>query len=715
MKIALVGNPNCGKTTIFNRLTGSKQKVGNWPGVTVEQKIGQITWPNKTQEQLIDLPGVYNLDQIDPGQDEQIAANFLLSGEADLIVNVIDATNLNRNLVLTSQLLELQTPVIIAINMVDVAEQKGLNLDLDLLAQRLNVPLIAVVGSTGKGIDLLKAEIHQQVVAFNDKVKTKDEAKEVCSFGGEEDHLVGRQHLKERSVERFKFVKGLTDGVVCAIPGSSDWSDRIDKWVLNRWLGIPVFLMMMYLMFTIAVSFGAVFIDFFDILFGAFLVDGVGSAMQAIGAPQWLEVILSTGLGGGIQLVATFIPVIGFLYLCLSILEDSGYLSRAAFVVDRLMASIGLPGNAFVPLIVGFGCNVPAVMAARTMNRESDRLLTIVMAPFMSCGARLTVYALFAAAFFPTNGQNIVFLLYLTGIVVAVFSGWLFRRQVFAAKAAPSFIEMPAYHLPVWRNIFTTTWHRLKGFILRAGKTIVMVVVLLSFLNSIGTDGSFGNENTERSVLSKVGQTVTPLFAPIGIKEENWPATVGIFTGMFAKEAIVGTLDALYVGEDAEPSELDLIGSTQEAVSSIGNNFVDLLGSLGDPLGLASVTDAEALAQDQGVHQQTLTRMASAFDGQLGAFAYLVLILLYTPCVAVLGAIKREAGGLWMWVVIIWTSFLAYALSSSIYQIANFMVDPLFASIWLGVMLLAWLAFVYWLKHLGRQIQKKDVYVVNLS
>jgi ferrous iron transport protein B len=354
-------------------------------------------------------------------------------------------------------------------------------------------------------------------------------------------------------------------------------------------------------------------------------------------------------------------------------------------------------------------------MAARTMNRESDRLLTIVMAPFMSCGARLTVYALFAAAFFPTNGQNVVFLLYLCGIVVAVFSGWLFRKQVFAAKAAPSFIEMPAYHLPVWRNIFMTSWLRLKGFIVRAGKTIVIVVTLLSFLNSIGTDGSFGNENSKNSVLSKIGQTITPVFAPLGIKPENWPATVGIFTGMFAKEAIVGTLDALYVGKPKEEKALDLWAATQEAVQTIPANFMDMLSSLGDPLGLSSVADADTVAAEQGIEQKTLTEMARLFDGQLGAFCYLVLILLYTPCVAVLGAIKREAGGLWMWLVIGWTSYLAYGLSTCIYQLANFSKAPLFASVWIAAVMGGWMLFVYMLKQVGKRIREKDVYRVELS
>ncbi len=709
MRIALVGNPNCGKTTVFNRLTGARQKVGNWPGVTVEKKTGSLVVGEDLTIEVTDLPGLYNLDQIDPGQDEQVATEYLLSNQTDLIINILDAANLNRNLILTSQLLEFNQPLIVVVNMVDVAKQHGVNLDFKLLAERLKVPVIPVVGSTGQGISELRDEIKHRLNALQDEGESRTQAQQICAFGGDEDHLIGR------NTKRFQQVRGLTEGVVQRASGKATWSENIDRLVLNRWLGIPIFLLMMYLMFTVAVNVGAVFIDFFDILFGAFLVDGTAQILQWAHAPQWLIAILASGIGAGIQLVATFIPVIGFLYLCLSMLEDSGYLSRAAFVIDRLMAKIGLPGNAFVPLIVGFGCNVPAVMAARTMNRQSDQLLTIVMAPFMSCGARLTVYALFAAAFFPNNGENIVFLLYLLGILVAVLSGWIFRKQIFSAKAAPSFIEMPAYHAPVWRNIMLTTWHRLSGFIKRAGKTIVLVVTLLSFMNSIGTDGSFGNENSRKSILSVIGQQLTPIFAPLGIKEDNWPATVGIFTGIFAKEAIVGTLDALYVGEDlaADQESLDLYSATLSSFVSVKDNFLDLLQSLGDPLGLGSATDIDALAEDQGVDATTLTTMAGLFDGQVGAFCYLVLILLYTPCVAVLGAIRREAGLQWMWLVVGWTSFLAYSISSLIYQIANWSERPLFATLWCLAVVAAWGGFIIFLKQIGHRIRNTEIFAVS--
>jgi len=504
------------------------------------------------------------------------------------------------------------------------------------------------------------------------------------------------------------------NGVVEVSPTQHSLSERLDAVVLNRWLGVPIFLLMIYLMFTIAVNVGAVFIDFFDILFAAVLVDGTTWLLEQLSMPAVIITLLAQGFGGGITLVATFIPVIGFLYLCLSFLEDSGYMSRAAFVIDRLMSGIGLPGNAFVPLIVGFGCNVPAVMATRTLGRDSDRLMTISMAPFMSCGARLTVYALFAAAFFQENGQNIVFGLYLLGIGLAIFTGWIFRKQLFTGEITPSFQEMPAYHAPIIRNILLTTWFRLKGFIFRAGKTIVLVVIALSFLNSIGTDGSFNNEDSENSVLSVIGKSITPAFAPLGIEEENWPATVGLFTGMFAKEAIVGTLDALYsepAEEEGDGSPPDLIAAASEAVGTIGAELAALGGALVDPLGISigDVSDAEAVAEEQEVNSSTLTNMASLFSGPFAAFCYLVFILLYAPCVAVLGAVNKEAGWRWTLLVFSWCTGLAYITATVIYQIGTFSVNPVFSSIWIAAMLSILALFILNLKKLSSKMVPKNL------
>jgi ferrous iron transport protein B len=562
-----------------------------------------------------------------------------------------------------------------------------------------------MVASRKQGVnELMAAMVSDSEAARAPRSKETDPENQDAKMG---------QQLTDPMLRRYHKSRQLVNGVVEVSPTRHSLSERLDSIVLNRWLGVPIFLLMIYLMFTFAVNFGAIFIDFFDILFAAVLVDGTSWLLEQLSMPPIVITLLAQGVGGGITLVATFIPVIGFLYLSLSLLEDSGYMSRAAFVIDRLMSGIGLPGNAFVPLIVGFGCNVPAVMATRTLGRDSDRLMTIAMAPFMSCGARLTVYALFAAAFFQQNGQNIVFGLYLLGIGLAIFTGWVFRKQMFPAEITPSFQEMPAYHVPVARNILLTTWFRLKGFTFRAGKTIVIVVIALSFLNSLGTDGSFGNEDSEESVLSVIGKAITPAFAPLGIQEDNWPATVGLFTGMFAKEAIVGTLDALYTESESEADAgaPDLLGAAGEAFTSIGTEFIALADTLTDPLGISigDVSDAEAVAEEQEVQGSTLTNMANLFVSPFAAFCYLVFILLYAPCVAVLGAVNKEAGWRWTLLVFSWSTALAYIAATVTYQIGTFGTNPLFSSIWIGAMLLVLFAFISSLKRLSSKMVPKNL------
>jgi ferrous iron transport protein B len=676
ISIALIGNPNSGKTTLFNNLTGSHQKVGNWAGVTVEKKTGRIALGDEFAE-LVDLPGIYALDQEYQGLDEHIARTFLEEEPVDLIINIIDSSNLQRNLLLTKQLIDLKKPMIVVLNMQDVAKAQGITVDAEELELRLGIPVVNTVASLKKGMNHLHKHLLEQINPESQQVASRLKGQSTGQMTREE---VSEQDTSVKIIRRYKQVTELTEGLV-SDEQLTPITEKIDRIVLNRWLGVPIFLFLMYLLFTVAINAGAVFIDFFDILANAVLVDGTAWLLTQVQAPDLIITLLANGVGGGITLVMTFIPVIAFLYLGLSLLEDSGYIARAAFVVDRLMAKLGLPGNAFVPLIVGFGCNVPAVMAARSLGRESDRLMTIAMAPFMSCGARLTVYALFAAAFFPNQGQNIVFGLYLLGIVMAVLTGYIFRKQLFPAEITPSFQEMPAYHKPLARNIFLMTWFRLKGFVFKAGKAIVAVVMVLSLLNSIGTDGSFGNEDSKESILSVVGKSITPAFAPIGISEDNWPATVGLFTGMFAKEAVVGTLDALYSEKTKETGDgpPDLIAATQEAFNSIAQAAVDLTEALTDPLGISigDVTDKAAVAEDQDVDVVTLSNMAALFGTPLAAFCYLIFILLYAPCVAVIGAVVREAGVRWAILVFSWSTGLAYFTASTVYQIGTFANHPM--------------------------------------
>ena len=390
---------------------------------------------------------------------------------------------------------------------------------------------------------------------------------------------------------------------------SATLTDKIDRIVLNRWLGLPIFLLIMYIMFLFTQNLGAAFIDFFDILVGGVMVDGLSELLTSIGSPEWLTVFLANGIGGGLQTVSTFIPVVFFLFLFLALLEDSGYMARAAFVMDRLMRALGLPGKAFVPLLVGFGCGVPAVMATRTMDRASDRIITVLMAPFMSCGARLPVYVLFATAFWPENGQNLVFLLYVIGILAAILTGFLLKHAALPGAASAFVMEIPPYHIPTFKGVMLRTWDRVKTFLFRAGKVIVVIVAALAFLNSLGTDGTFGNEDSDKSVLSEIGRGIVPVFAPMGVQEQNWPAAVGVFTGIFAKEAVVGTLNSLYdtitlanakaeeekAGEGAAPAEEEAAeeegwsfsATLHEALETTWDNLTSLGDALTDPLGIA--------------------------------------------------------------------------------------------------------------------------------
>nr|VFJ58188.1 MAG: ferrous iron transport protein B [Candidatus Kentron sp. FM]VFJ68061.1 MAG: ferrous iron transport protein B [Candidatus Kentron sp. FM]VFK13858.1 MAG: ferrous iron transport protein B [Candidatus Kentron sp. FM] len=759
--IDVVGNPNCGKTTLFNALTGARQRVGNWPGVTVEKKTGAYAHKGVNVE-VIDLPGVYSLSSVSSvSVDEHIARDHILSGKPDLVVNIIDASNLERNLYLTTQLLEMRVPMVVVLNMMDVARDRRLDIDLERLRERLGCPVIPLVASKGEGVEELRAlideaarsktvpsvtasysgELEEALSTLTPLVEKALRANHTVSprwvavqlmegdadarqmVEGAVDGIVARHigHIEERMGEdldtvvadgRYGFITGIVQGVVDRKgQASRTLTDRIDRVVLHRALGIPIFLAVMYLMFMFTINVGGAFIDFFDIFAGTLLVDGVGTFLEGIETPAWITALLAGGVGGGIQTVATFIPVIVFLYLFLSVLEDSGYMARAAFVMDRSMRGIGLPGKAFVPLIVGFGCNVPSAMAARTMENQRDRIITVMMAPFMSCGARLPVYVLFAAAFFPTGGQNLVFALYLIGIGIAVITGLVLKNTLLQGEAAPFVMELPPYHAPTLKGVLIRTWDRLKTFMLRAGKVIVAIVVVLSFLNSWGTDGSFGNEDSDRSVLAAIGKSLTPVVEPMGITEDNWPATVGIFTGIFAKEAVVGTLDALYgtmAAEEAgagEEAPFDLWGGLGEAFTSIPANLADVVDTIADPLGIGvgDTSDTAAVAEDQEVMVGTIGTMAKLFDGRIGAFAYLLAVLLYLPCVAAVAAIWREVGTRWTLFAAAWTTGWGYGAAVLVYQAGTFAQHPLYSGVWIAIILTVFASSVVLMRQLGRR------------
>ncbi|WP_318492500.1 Fe(2+) transporter permease subunit FeoB [Photobacterium leiognathi] len=732
--ILTVGNPNSGKTTLFNGLTGAKQQVGNWAGVTVEKKTGRYQH-NGDDFSLTDLPGIYNLDSANDANslDEAIASRAILTTPADVIINVVDASSLERSLYMTLQLRELGRPMVVVLNKMDVLKRQRQVLDIKALEKALGCPVLALSANNMERIAEFKTKLHkmltqgvvvnefeldygqdfEQAVSqlaplfkHNDKLNARAQGIRVL----ENDTLVintlsdedkatacGLRANLLKTVDpdiqvadvRYTFLHQLCQKVRRQEGRlSNSLTDKIDRVLLNRFVGIPFFFLVMYVMFMFAINIGSAFIDFFDISFGALLVDG-GHHLLDDHLPVWLVTIIANGIGGGIQTVATFIPVIACLYLFLAVLESSGYMARAAFVLDKVMQKVGLPGKAFVPLVLGFGCNVPAIMATRTLEQERERKLAAAMAPFMSCGARLPVYALFAAAFFPENGQNVVFALYLLGIVAAVMTGLILRSTLYPGSSDSFIMEMPNYELPTIRNVVIKTWQKLKRFVFGAGKTIVVVVAVLSFFNSLGTDGSFGNEDTSNSVLSKASQVVTPVLEPIGVKADNWPATVGIITGIFAKEAVVGTLNSLYApATDDSNEEYNLVASLKEAVESVGDNLAAL--SFSDPLGIevGDLENKQAVAEEQGVNESVYGNIQAHFVSGAAAMAYLIFILLYTPCAAAMGAYVREFGQKFALFIAGWTMLMAYSFATWFYQIAHFVDHPATSAFWIGFFVL---------------------------
>lgn len=661
-KIAIAGVPNCGKTTLFNSLTGARQKVGNWPGVTVEKVEGAFPLKGSKVE-LVDLPGTYNLSP--DTEDQKVAERVITGGEYDLILNVVDATNLSRNLFLTMDLKDRTNQIIVLLNMIDVAEGEGLEIDVDRLSKDLGLPVIPVVAVDKKSVKAATEAIEQAAenLPAHDSHVTRTEVMDTVKKYAHIDVICSRTLTEKKD-------------------RSESITNKVDNVVMNRFAAVPIFFASMFVTFWFAIGLGSVFIDFFDIIGGLLFVDIPGALLASLGVPEWLLVMVG-GVGAGCQTVATFVPVVFFMFLALAILEDLGYMARVGVVADRFMRKIGLPGSAFIPMVVGFGCTVPAVMAARTLTSKRDRFMTIFMAPFMSCGARLPVYALFSAALFGAYSGFAVFMIYLVGLFMAIFTGYLLKNTLFKGTLSHFVMDLPLYHAPRAGAVFKSAWLRMKNFVRRAGTIVVAAVFVLSVLNSIGYEQdevTFGNENSQASILAYAGKSIGPVFEPMGITKENWPASVALFTGLFAKEAIVGTVNSLYASMDMVSTEaaageeeeggLDVGGAVTEAFTSVGEGLVGVISSF-DLLGIGLVTeDSEVIGEEIGADSSVYKHIAANFT-VFSAFAYLLFVLMYFPCLAVIGAARQEMGGYYAGVMAVYSTVLAWSVATLFYQVAE--------------------------------------------
>ncbi len=723
LRITIAGNPNCGKTTLFNKLTGSKQKIGNWPGVTVEKKIGSFHYAN-TDFSVTDLPGIYSLTvaQADHSIDERIAMDFLLSLQTDILINIVDAANLKRNLYLTLQLAALGIPCILVLNMMDIAYKRRLRINTEKLSQHLGLPVIAIsltqkqsLSTLKKTIATLKTTARTPVVSTQlpyfqslvDLCQTHPEPL-WCALSILEKDVLAQQWLEKQpqkndieqlitlleqkeneesdvllAQERYATIQTIYDACVAAPSTTAKTvTEHIDTVVMHRYLGIPIFLGIMYLMFELSMNLGGLLQPLFDLSSSALLIDGPTHWGAQWGVPASITSIFAQGFGVGVNTVLGFIPQIGFMFLFMAFLEDSGYMARAAFVMDRLMQAVGLPGKSFIPLIVGFGCNVPSIMATRTLDSTRDRIVTALMAPFMSCGARLAIFVVFASAFFPQHGGLVIFSLYVIGIVVAMLTGLILQKTVFKRSPSPYIQELPIYHTPHLHTLWLLTWQRLRGFVLRAGRMIVPVCIVIGGLNSIHL-----NDNT--TPLSWVGKAITPILAPMGIQHDNWPASVSLITGTMAKEVVVGSLNTLYSQENPVQNNTEFnLGTALKAA------LTTTLSGIDDLFSAQKLNPFTANEADHAMDSSAMTRMQQAFNSSAAAFSYLLFVLLYIPCISTMGVLNREIGKTYAWLSTAWSFDIAYVVAVIFYQSTQLFTTPLSALAWIGgIVLSQWLGF----------------------
>ena len=735
--VALAGNPNVGKSTIFNALTGARQHVGNWPGKTVEKKEGWATIAGH-DVMLVDLPGTYSLAAY--SVEEIIARDFLVHEHPAIVVAVVDASNLERNLYLVCQLMELGKPVVIALNMSDSARRLGMTINTDQLSQEFGcIPVVEMVGSQRIGIDALKSAITRakamtpaacNLIAFSEPLEAaintlQAQIAEVPALSIYPSRWLAQKLLEtdgdiEARVEkagasgliqtaramiesitealdddpetlitdqRYQFI---TDAVGRAVTrpdvAVETASDRADKIITSRYLGLPIFLLMMWTVFQFTANVSAPFVDWIDSVAAGPVTRGAMALLGALGlSGTWFEELLVGGVIAGVGSVLVFIPVLLLLYLLIAVLEDSGYMARAAFVMDRVMRAIGLHGKSFLPLLVGFGCTVPAIYATRTLEHEHDRKLTGFLATFMSCGARLPVYVVFATAFFGAQSGNTIFALYILGIGVALMTGLLMKRTVFRGTPPPPFVmELPPYRLPNPKTVLMQTWERTFEFVRRATTVILICSILIWLLMATPRSFNFENFNhvaPEESLFGTVSGAVAPALAPAGFG--NWQAAGSLITGIVAKEVVVGTMGLIYSGDQAaEGEEVEPALSFSEEVTGVVQSFgeaaaltvQEVLNIVPRTVNLLPLVDMPEVSffgaeeeEDLGGLQGALTR---AFT-PLSALSFMVFVLLYVPCMTAVAAMRHEFGGRWTLYQMGYTLLVAWAGAVIVYQLGT--------------------------------------------
>ncbi|GJM40856.1 MAG: ferrous iron transport protein B [Ardenticatenaceae bacterium] len=749
--IALAGNPNVGKSTLFNALTGSKQHVGNWPGKTVEKKEGRLRVGGE-EILLVDLPGAYSLTAY--SIEEIITRDFIINERPTAVVAVVDASNLERNLYLVAQVLELETPVIIVLNMTDVASSRGLKIDAKRLSEQMDgVPVVETVGNRSLGLEPLKQAITQisenpphalpkarfdgilgdEMAALAAQIEEnpaltaryhpkwlatklleEDEAiLEVMAAQGETRLLQAAVAAQERIEEateddaetliadqRYSFIGSLVDTVL-ERPSESilTTSDKIDEIVTHRIWGLPIFLMMMWLVFQFTANVSAPFLDWIDGFINSTIYGWAGALLTAVGLGEtWLAALITDGIIAGVGGVLVFVPVLLFLYFALAVLEDSGYMARAAFVMDRVMRWMGLHGKSFLPLIVGFGCTVPAVYATRTLENEKDRKLTGFLATFMSCGARLPVYVVFGAAFFGTASGNLIFSMYLVGIGVALATGFALKHTVYKGQQpAPFVMELPPYRMPRPQDVWRQMWERVQGFVKKASTVILVVSTVLWLLMAVpgrANAGSFNGVAADDSLFAVVSGAVSPIFRPAGFG--SWEASGSLITGFMAKEVIVGTMNQIYVGEgEAAPADVGepttfgqdvghaLFGFGEAAVLTV-QEVLNIAPRTINLLPAVNIGEFNFFGTEEAVEDNTRLESAlitsfersagSAELGALAAVAFNIFVLLYVPCMVAVAAMRQEFGSRWTWAQIGYTLAVAWVAAVLVFQIGKLFV-----------------------------------------